>query len=326
MMVRTPSGNRVPLNEAYDKWGGTHINVNDVPGLTDYLIAQPQAEAATAREIEKEQADKHVRHLWPYIAPDGKEKRLYDVIMRNTAGEANPLYPLIFDAVPDLLTHPAKTYRTLDYILGNNQQPTNVNRPSINSMNPEDAYNGFWTPNSIIGIQNNMQGEPVSSGNDIISAYLGLGDMRSDLGTKYSGAEKDSLIAANTPFSNYIARNYPEKDIQLYKLSLHRDTKTVPDNIESSITWGPWSGVEETMDNYDDLRMPNGWVPNLGGHQKRTGVLPDGSKVIQQSDIWKFNPDDYSKKWGVSFIKPFIGRLDAVSYPVITYTPPYYSK
>lgn len=53
MLVRTPSGNAVPLNEAYSKWGGTHVNVNDVPGLTDYLLTQPQIEAATTGEVQR---------------------------------------------------------------------------------------------------------------------------------------------------------------------------------------------------------------------------------------------------------------------------------
>lgn len=42
MTVRTPSGNTVPLSEAYSRWGGTHVTVDDVPGLTDYLTTQPQ--------------------------------------------------------------------------------------------------------------------------------------------------------------------------------------------------------------------------------------------------------------------------------------------
>lgn len=73
MMVRTPSGAAVPLSEAYSKWGGTHVNINDVPGLTDYLLTQPQIERQ--QELEDlqmfRQRDAAERNM-------AKDKALYD--------------------------------------------------------------------------------------------------------------------------------------------------------------------------------------------------------------------------------------------------------
>ena len=60
MTVRTPSGNTVPLSEAYSKWGGTHVAVDDVPGLTDYLTTQPQLYNAWDEEMRQREADRYV--------------------------------------------------------------------------------------------------------------------------------------------------------------------------------------------------------------------------------------------------------------------------
>lgn len=303
----------MPLSQAYRDYNQTHVNVNDVPGLTDYLIKQDQPERAWDEEMRQLKADRYVRRLHPHIEP-GVERRLFDVLMRNTGGDASPIEPML-NQILDMLLHPVKTYQSLDYILGNNTLPFDYNLPSRNT---EMAYNGFWTPNNY----GSPSGEPIGTGSDMISAYLGTGDIRSDLATKYSGAEKDTRILNNTPFANYISSTYPDKDIQLYELNLNTDYNIVPTDSTRFVEWQPWTLAPED----DDVELINGWGTDWGGHFMRLGTIPGNQKTVkQQADIWKFNPEEYDKKWGLFDIEKWgIRRLDALGNPVVTYTPPYY--
>lgn len=254
--------------------------------------------------------------MWSIIPPgyhDRTTRRFWDVVMRNTGG-ADPTGSLFPDGIYDIITHPHKTYRTLNYILGGNG-PEEANLPSFGT---EHAYNGFWTPNN----KGFADSEPVNNSNDIISAYLGNGDIRSDLATKYSGIMKDSLISKNTPFEDYISKTYPNKDIQLYEFKLHPSYSTVPTDSIEFVKWQPWKTAAED----DNIQIANGWVPDWAGHYIRRGRLPGHqTTVLQQADIWKFNPEEYDKKYNLDPVSKWgIEQVDNIGNPVVTYTPPYY--
>lgn len=61
--VVTPKGVRMPLSQAYRDYNQTPINVNDVPGLTDYLIKQDQPDISEQAHINKVAADRKVHQL-----------------------------------------------------------------------------------------------------------------------------------------------------------------------------------------------------------------------------------------------------------------------
>ena len=61
--VVTPKGVRMPLSQAYRDYNQTPINVNDVPGLTDYLIKQDQPDIAEQAHVNKVAADRKVHQL-----------------------------------------------------------------------------------------------------------------------------------------------------------------------------------------------------------------------------------------------------------------------
>lgn len=61
--VVTPKGVRMPLSQAYRDYNQTPINVNDVPGLTDYLIKQDQPDISEQAHIDKVAADRFVHQL-----------------------------------------------------------------------------------------------------------------------------------------------------------------------------------------------------------------------------------------------------------------------
>lgn len=58
--VRDPKGRVVPLSEAFEKYKGTHVAVNDVPGLTEFLTTQPQLYSAWDEEMRQREADRYV--------------------------------------------------------------------------------------------------------------------------------------------------------------------------------------------------------------------------------------------------------------------------
>lgn len=59
--VVTPKGVRMPLSQAYSDYNQTPVNVNDVPGLTDYLIKQDQPDISEQAHIDKVAADREIR-------------------------------------------------------------------------------------------------------------------------------------------------------------------------------------------------------------------------------------------------------------------------
>lgn len=61
--VVTPKGVRMPLFQAYRDYNQTPINVNDVPGLTDYLIKQDQPDISEQAHLNKVAADRKVHQL-----------------------------------------------------------------------------------------------------------------------------------------------------------------------------------------------------------------------------------------------------------------------
>jgi hypothetical protein len=47
--------------------------------------------------------------------------------------------------------------------------------------------------------------------------------------------------------------------------------------------------------------------------------------VLQQAHIWKFNPEEYDKKYNLDPVSKWgIEQVDNIGNPVVTYTPPYY--
>ena len=54
-IVSFPSGNRVPLSTAYTEYAPTHVYVEDIPHLSDYMMRQEQPDIATTREVINEQ-------------------------------------------------------------------------------------------------------------------------------------------------------------------------------------------------------------------------------------------------------------------------------
>lgn len=75
---------------------------------------------------------------------------------------------------------------------------------------------------------------------------------------------------------------------------------------------------------------------NAAGHLYRKAISPNGSQYVKQQDIWKFNPDDYYKRWleeihtgeGFSEYSPLkkfllkigLKEIDRLGTPIITRT------
>lgn len=74
---------------------------------------------------------------------------------------------------------------------------------------------------------------------------------------------------------------------------------------------------------------------DAGGHLLRYGKLPNGTPVVQEQDIWKYNPKDYKDKWLKApdskvkdkiknkLLQLGLREVDILGTPVITRTPVY---
>lgn len=168
--------------------------------------------------------------------------------------------------------------------------------------------------------------DEILEGNDMIDAFLYKKPISYKYGHRY--VSKGNGFDA---FDDYISKNYPEKakDIVVYE--------HIPDNVRfSKINTVPektnkWIGDEKyTQSTFKQspliVRNASGFITNVGGHMIQTA---DGD-FIRAADIWKFNPDEYIKRWLPElkktpikrfFIKQGLKRVDKLGTPVITKTP-----
>lgn len=63
MVVRTPKGVKTTLQEAYEKYNQTPVAVENIPGLTDYLITQDNNDIQEAAHMRKIAGDRFVHQL-----------------------------------------------------------------------------------------------------------------------------------------------------------------------------------------------------------------------------------------------------------------------
>lgn len=117
-------------------------------------------------------------------------------------------------------------------------------------------------------------------GNDLIDAFLYGKEIDPQYGMTLKSVGKD--FGTHT---NYVAEKYPSKakNIKVYQ--------TQPDKIQRNIQ------VTRTKDAEGSIETSTGQYYDAGGHQKIYGVDNAGNEYVRHQDIWKFNPEDYMKKW-----------------------------
>lgn len=96
-------------------------------------------------------------------------------------------------------------------------------------------------------------------------------------------------------FDSYIKKNYPKKNIPIFELQ-DRDATVVPAKIVKITGNTAADDIVGTFEKAGD-RLYTEYLPDVGGHQIEEGITLGGDKVFRNSDIWKFKPKDYTRKW-----------------------------
>ena len=91
--------------------------------------------------------------------------------------------------------------------------------------------------------------------------------------------------------TDYVKKYYPNKKIQQYQ--------TIPEKWDSDIVVN-----DSDVTPLGEEPHTNGFLyntaagsPNVAGNRLRVGVTKDGKLAVSGQDIWKFNKDQYRKKW-----------------------------
>lgn len=149
-------------------------------------------------------------------------------------------------------------------------------------------------------------------GNDIVDAFLYKKPIDKRYGLELSND-------GYGPHSKYVLEKYKNKDIPVYKIDTFDDVSTK--NVTPLSQW-------ETQDRLFPETMTHKTV-DAGGHLIQNGVYDDLYHVIRLQDIWKFNPDEYIKRYFRNNSKPTLKQklikkglqeVDRLGTPVITKT------
>ena len=125
--------------------------------------------------------------------------------------------------------------------------------------------------------------------NDIIDAFL----YRKPIDPKFGLKEvpQDFGIHKDYVFDKY---NGKSKYIRTYETtppSRFRRGSMNPTEISEPI------GVENSNNSFTSIYKKQQYTPNVAGHKKIQSTSDDSYNIEQHWDIWKFNPDDYMRKW-----------------------------
>ena len=91
--------------------------------------------------------------------------------------------------------------------------------------------------------------------------------------------------------TDYVKKYYPNKKIQQYQ--------TIPEKWDSDIVVNDSDVTPIGDEPHKNEFLYNTAVgsPNVAGNRLRVGVTKDGKLAVSGQDIWKFNKDQYRKKW-----------------------------
>lgn len=186
-----------------------------------------------------------------------------------------------------------------------NKANTKTHAGVISYITTGIGYNTY-APEAYTGFQK------AAKGNDMIDAYLYNKIINPSYGVKKIRIEYG-------PHEYYIRKVYPYKDIPVYENTETIDffTKKPLKEATNVTDKTAWKGTNNNLD-FGDKGV------DAAGHLVQEG-MSNGKKVYRAQDIWKFNPDEYKKKWSSFDLdsKAILGLkiLDKLGTPVITRTP-----
>lgn len=228
----------------------------------------------------------------PYKYGTNVTKRALELAMRTTGG--HPAYP----GIP--LSIKSSKKDALKYILtGNKQSLQNIAQKAHDNG---DLYQGLDLDGKLTTVP--LEQDPISN-------YL--------YGTKPGWAkvvDTDDLGV----HTEYVRKYYPDKKIRVFETTPKIDPKLLgPQN--TSRNNAIVIAQEGSFNTTDQSGVPVKF--NAAGHLIE--YVPE-ENLYRRQDIWKFNPKDYSRRYGELFGRPLInkyelGLLDYHGTPFITRTP-----
>ena len=131
---------------------------------------------------------------------------------------------------------------------------------------------------------------------------------------------------AQAEAEQHIAEKQLRRKLKLPKFDTGDDAKIV--YLRDIVGHDPYTGEDilktgerVSYDDVQDFNTYENFKVNAGGHIRVLGEYGEPSKnAFYSQDIWKFNPKDYTQKWGVgSKIKSWgLKKIDKLGTPVIT--------
>ena len=223
--------------------------------------------------------------------PIEQQNRLLESVLKFDSG-ANPKYTIL-DGVKQMIFHPIKRNKTLDYII------TGQGEPKLFSSHRINPYNGlFGNDYKALG----KVSKPIENG--FIDAMIYGKEMNTNIGKVSDpldfGIEHD-----------YIKQNYPSKKVQY--ITTEPKILENQENIKPTIYYGAKGSFK--------TKMP-GITINNQGIILEEGVRND-STFVRGLDVYDFKAKDYVKNWlndDVRFL-PTIQHIDNVTTPVAVKTP-----
>lgn len=235
---------------------------------------------------------------------DNVERRAIETAMRTTSkpdfiGEILYTLPNIYKNDKTRLKHIA------NYIISGRKK------------GPKGYYNSFNTSNKLIDSKSYYTGfmnvkEPIQ--NDMIDAFL--------YGRDISGLNKIAVGKEFGVHAPYINRYYRSKanNIPVYE-TITKDKQLQPYHIMDD-----WHGETQSYNHISPFDVTDGSIPDVGGYLEKTGLTEDGISIAKGQDIWKFNPNDFLKRYEVTANNKFLNfvglhEVDRLGTPVIVRTP-----
>lgn len=227
--------------------------------------------------------------------------------LNNIKAGKNGGYPRLFNIGNYIITGskngPKGYYNSLGETVENANGKTFVQRLINPEVQDQYYYTGFTNLNG--------QKTPIGA-NDMIDAFLYQKEIDPRFGLKLHSVGDQFGI-----HRNYILNNYANKmhDIPVYITTPPKNRISNQQSVKEVKKIGIDSDSRQDFNTYENFKV------NAGGHIRVLGKYGNPSKdAFYSQDIWKFNPKDYTGKWGVgNKIKSWgLKKIDQLGTPVIT--------
>lgn len=208
---------------------------------------------------------------------DNVERRVIETAMRTTS-EYDPSRAIVDGIRNSIKNDKKRLFDISKYILFNKKTGP---KGYYNSLAP---YKGNSVKQGVAYYDGyNMAGE--INADDMIDAFL----YQKKIDPKY---QLQQIFPDDYGIhTDYVKKYYPNKKIQQYQ--------TIPVKWSSDfvVNDSDVTPIGDEPHKDDFLYYTAAGSPNVAGNRLRVGVTKDGKLAVSGQDIWKFNKDQYRKKW-----------------------------